>query len=91
MGFWVASKVSSLAKEHVRRMLQIAVVLVFISLELRAAPDADPWPHWQTHQSESRQILDHKPWSDILSHYLVTTPPAGIHDFKYAEVSSKDK
>ena len=71
MGVWVASKVSSLAKEQVRRLLPIAVVLIFISLELRAAPEADPWPRWQAHQSESRLPLDHTPWSDILTRILV--------------------
>ena len=91
MDVWVASKVSSLAKEHVRRLLPIAVVLIFISQELRAAPEADPWPRWQAHQLESRLPLNHMPWSDILTRYLVTTTPDRIHLFKYAEVSSKDQ
>ena len=91
MGVWGASKVSSLAKEHVRRVLPIGVVLIFISLELRAAPEAEPWPRWQAHQSESRLPVDHTPWSDILARYLVTTTPDRIHLFKYAEVSSKDQ
>ena len=79
MGVWPAPKVSSLAKERLKRLLPIAVLLVFLTLETHAAPKSDLWDRWISYQPESTLAPDYQIWSDFLRDYLATSNSDGIH------------
>ena len=91
MGVWPAPKVSSLAKERLKRLLPIAVLLVFLTLETHAAPKSDLWDRWTAHQSESTLAPDYQIWSDFLRRYLDTSNSDGIHRVDYAGVTAEDR
>ena len=91
MGVWPAPKVSSLAKERLKRLLPIAVFLVFLTLETHAAPKSDLWDRWTAHQPESSLAPDHQLWSDFLRRYLDTSNSDGIHRVDYAGVTAEDR
>ena len=91
MGVWPAPKVSSLAKERLKRLLPIAAFLVFLTLETKAAPKSDLWDHWTAHQPESTLAPDYQIWSDFLRRYLDTSNPDGIHRVDYAGVTAGDR
>ena len=91
MGVWPAPKVSSLAKERLKRLLPIAAFLVFLTLETHAAPKSDLWDHWTAHQPESTLAPDHQLWSDFLRRYLDTSNSDGIHRVDYAGVTAEDR
>ena len=91
MGVWPAPKVSSLAKERLKRLLPIAAFLVFLTLETHAAPKSDLWDHWTAHQPESTLAPDYQIWSDFLRRYLDTSNSDGIHRVDYAGVTAEDR
>ena len=91
MGVWPAPKVSSLAKERLKRLLPIAVLLVFLTLETHAAPKSDLWDHWTAHQPESKLTPDYQKWSDFVRQYLDTSNSDGIHRVDYAGVTAEDR
>ena len=91
MGVWPAPKVSSLAKERLKRLLPIAAFLVFLTLEIHAAPKSDLWDHWTAHQPESTLAPDYQIWSDFLRRYLDTSNSDGIHRVDYAGVTAEDR
>ena len=91
MGVWPAPKVSSLAKERLKRLLPIAAFLVFLTLETHAAPKSDLWDHWTAHQPESTLAPDYQLWSDFLRRYLDTSNSDGIHRVDYAGVTAEDR
>ena len=91
MGVWPAPKISSLAKERLKRLLPIAAFLVFLTLETHAAPKSDLWDHWTAHQPESTLAPDYQIWSDFLRRYLDTSNSDGIHRVDYAGVTAEDR
>ena len=91
MGVWPAPKVSSLAKERLKRLLPIAVFLVFLTLETYAAPKSDLWDRWTAHQPESTLAPDYQKWSDFIRQYLDTSNSDGIHRVDYAGVTAEDQ
>ena len=91
MGVWPAPKVSSLAKERLKRLLPIAAFLVFLTLETHAAPKSDLWDHWTAHQPESTLAPNYQIWSDFLRRYLDTSNSDGIHRVDYAGVTAEDQ
>ena len=91
MGVWPAPKVSSLAKERLKRLLPIAAFLVFLTLETHAAPKSDLWERWTAHQPEGTLAPDYQVWSDFLRRYLDTSNPDGIHRVDYDGVTSEDE
>ena len=91
MGVWPAPKVSSLAKERLKRLLPIAAFLVFLTLETHAAPKSDLWDRWTAHQPESTLAPDYQIWSDFLRRYLDTSNSDGIHRVDYAGVTAEDR
>ena len=90
LGVWPAPKVSSLAKERLKRLLPIAVLLVFLTLETHAAPKSDLWDHWTAHQPESTLSPDYQIWSDFLRRYLDNSNSDGIHRVDYAGLTAED-
>ncbi|MBI3993493.1 MAG: DUF547 domain-containing protein [Candidatus Lambdaproteobacteria bacterium] len=56
-----------------------------------AAPRAELWPRWQTHDPASSIHVDHGTWDSLLQHYLVTGDASGVNLFRYAAVSHGDR
>jgi hypothetical protein len=85
-----------LTQKHLKKsphlLLLVAVffpVLLFLS-SAYAAPAPDLWPRWQANVSDSKTVVDHRPWDMILKKYLITTHPSGINRFRYGDVSPED-
>ncbi len=55
-----------------------------------AAPSADLWRHWQAHDVQSHQTVDHGIWNELLGRY-VKVVPEGINRFQYSRVSDADR
>ncbi|TVR81313.1 MAG: DUF547 domain-containing protein [Rhodospirillales bacterium] len=73
-------------------LILIAVVLTagFGGMASRFAPDADPWPRWQTYDPTSTDRIDHAPWNRLLDRYR-SVDDDGIARFAYAGVSTEDR
>lgn len=67
------------------RLVMALAGLVFSSW-LAAAPSADLWPRWQTHDPQSERQLDHQAWTDWLQQH-VQAGDDGIHRIAYGQVS----
>lgn len=55
-----------------------------------AAPKADLWDYWLTHDPHSTLTVDHSPWNRFLDTYLVPGKDS-VNRIDYGEVSSTDK
>lgn len=69
----------------------IVVGVLMLAGTAWAAPKADLWPRWQTHDPDSTLQVDHDGWDSFLSAYLVTDDPSGVHLVRYAEVTPDDR
>ncbi len=64
----------------------IVFLLLFAWLPLaQAAPKAELWPHWQAHDAESTQTIDHSAWNGWLSQWVVAGVD-GINRVAYQRV-----
>jgi hypothetical protein len=52
----------------------------------RAAPRAEPWPHWRASDESSTLTIDHSAWDAFLAHYLVSDSADGISRVAYRRV-----
>lgn len=52
-----------------------------------AAPSAELWPRWQTHEPAATAAIDHDPWDRLLAAYSVQGGD-GITRFAYARLSA---
>ncbi len=71
-------------------LVLFAAVLLMTTQTLRAAPSAELWERWTTHDATSQTRLDHSAWTRFLSRY-VTARPDGINVVDYGGVSRADK
>jgi hypothetical protein len=73
------------------RLLAIVLGFTLVSPVLaEAAPRAELWPRWETHDPASSLAVDHAVWDRWLMAYV--TPGAdGIHRVAYARVTADDK
>jgi hypothetical protein len=55
-----------------------------------AAPRAELWPRWQSHDESSTATIDHRPLQSFLAAYLVPSTD-GINRVRYAAVSGADR
>jgi len=69
----------------------LTILLMFIAATAVAAPQAELWSPWETHDASSTETVDHAPWGDFLDRYLVTDHPSGVNRVRYGEVSSTDR
>jgi hypothetical protein len=68
----------------------ILLITLILPAQVTAAPKADLWPRWQTHNPSSTIKADHGVWSALLDKYLITDDPSGVNLFPYADVSPSD-
>ena len=55
-----------------------------------AAPSADLWLHWSTHDENNPASISHQSWDDFLNQY-VTTDSSGLNRLPYTAIHAKDK
>lgn len=73
------------------RSLAVAALLAgATALPAAAAPDADLWPRWQAHDTDSTATIDHGTWAAFLDSYLVVRGD-GANLVRYAAVSQADR
>jgi len=66
------------------------LLLALVPISSGAAPKAELWARWQTHDPASRAAVDHVPWQRFIGRYL--KPGAdGINRMAYARVSASDQ
>lgn len=56
-----------------------------------AAPKAELWPRWETHDPANTQSIDHTLWDKFLKQNLVATHPSGINRVRYTGVAPEDR
>lgn len=56
-----------------------------------AAPKAEPWPFWAANDPASQVHVDHAPWDRFLKKHVVTNPPSGVNQVRYAAVTPEDR
>ncbi len=56
-----------------------------------AAPKAELWPRWETHDPASTAAVDHGAWGSFLAAYLVADHPSGVNRVRYAAVTAEDR
>ncbi|QYZ67820.1 MAG: hypothetical protein OI74_02765 [Gammaproteobacteria bacterium (ex Lamellibrachia satsuma)] len=73
-------------------MLRITLFLTLLGFisGICAAPKAELWPRWQTHDETSSLLVDHAPWQDFLDSYL-SQGSDGVNRVDYAGVSTAAK
>ena len=69
----------------------IFLIALLLPCQVLAAPRADLWPRWQTHNPSSTLTVDHEVWASLLDKYLITDDPSGVNLFRYTEVSPSDR
>lgn len=68
----------------------LSIVLVLGVAHVSAAPKADLWPRWQTHDPASTLSVDHAPWTDFLQKNLILHQAEGVHKVRYGAVTPED-
>lgn len=78
---------------HSGRRFIILVTLgsLLFTSSLMAAPKADLWPRWESHDPSSSVAVDHSVWDRFLNRYLITAHPSGINRLRYGDVTAKDR
>ena len=66
------------------------LLLISLASPLQAAPDAELWPRWQSHDAANDSRIDHRAWGALLRAYLVPGDD-GVQRFHYAGVSEADR
>ncbi|MBL6932335.1 MAG: DUF547 domain-containing protein [Rhodospirillales bacterium] len=73
-----------------RCALLLIVSIVLMPLNVSAAPKAQLWSKWTTHDPASTTNIDHEPWDAFLAR-TVSLSPDGINRVAYARVTPDDE
>ena len=76
--------------DRTESLLVTFVVFWLITETLTAAPDADLWPYWQAHNSDSERTIDHGQWAKWLDNWADQTKN-GIRRVEYGSVDEAGK
>jgi len=68
----------------------VIALLLTIPLTATAAPDADLWGYWTTHNPDSEKTVNHDAWASFLDKYLVQSDD-GINRVRYETVTDADR
>jgi hypothetical protein len=74
-------------------MILIVTILVSALLPMAliersaAAPQAELWPHWLTHDAQSERQVDHSGWATFLDRYLVLGAGGAANLVRYREAA----
>lgn len=70
--------------------LASAIPLLGMAAPIAAAPAADLWEYWSSHDPQSRETVDHASWSRFLSRYVMPSGD-GINRVAYGTVRPADR
>ncbi|NBC30757.1 MAG: DUF547 domain-containing protein [Spirochaetes bacterium] len=73
-----------------RALLIVTLFLIFASTTLFAAPQAELWPRWSSHDPSSTRTVDHGAWGSFLDEYLLTDTESGVNLIPYGDVREQD-
>jgi hypothetical protein len=73
-----------------QRFLLAVLLMLGLVTSASAAPKAEAWEFWRSHDAASTQTIDHAQWSRLLAAYR-SEGPDGIARFAYASVSAADR
>lgn len=68
----------------------VAIAVLFLVMPAHAAPKADLWAYWETHDSQSAETIDHQSWHRFLGDY-VAPGEDGINRLDYGGVTPDDR
>lgn len=68
----------------------IFISLIFSVFSLHAAPQAELWDYWDSHNPESKQSVSHQKFQLFLDNYLKTDNSSGINTLSYESVIEAD-
>jgi hypothetical protein len=71
-------------------LLLIAIVALFSSKQLLAAPESELWEKWASHDANSKLTIDHSQWDDLTRRFVLPTKD-GINLFAYSKFEIADK
>jgi uncharacterized protein DUF547 len=66
------------------------ILVILLAQAAHAAPKAELWARWQTHDPANRQKIDHGAWDRFLKQYVVAPHPSGINRVRYQAVTPED-
>lgn len=72
-----------------RKHLLLVIALLLLWPLAQAAPKADLWGYWETHDSTSSATVDHQPWQQLLDRYVVRNAD-GINRVQYQSFTASD-
>jgi hypothetical protein len=78
------------AQSRIAILLIVALGWIGLAGGGAAAPRAELWPRWQSHDESSTASIDHRPLESFLAAYLVPSAD-GINRVRYAAVSAADR
>ncbi len=64
-------------------------LLALLALSAQAAPKADLWERWATHDADSVASIDHGSWDSFLKEYVVED--GSLNRLRYSHVSTTDR
>lgn len=73
---------------NMKKILITLISLLICSASI-AAPKADLWPRWQTHNAKSTKTINHDLWAGFLNQFVQAKN--GVNLVNYGGVSSKSK
>lgn len=69
-------------------MKRLLFLFLLLPALAAAAPKAELWDLWISHDSKSDLQIDHGLWDGLLQAYLFTGDPSGVHLFDYSGVDA---
>jgi hypothetical protein len=79
------------------RLISVITILVAALLSVvlvgrsAAAPQAELWPHWLTHDGQSEQQVDHSAWAEFLDRHLVSGVAGAANLVRYRQAADDDR
>jgi hypothetical protein len=73
------------------RKLILIALFSFITNIAFAAPSAELWSYWKTHNENNQSQISHQLFDGILKTYLTTSHTSKVHLFRYNKVTINDK
>lgn len=72
------------------KLFAVSLCLFLLSGAAQSAPDSDPWPRWEAHDSDAAAVIDHAPWDHFLNLYAKPGND-GVTRIAYGQVSSEER
>lgn len=71
--------------------MRVLLFFCAVSFSVSAAPQAELWDQWTSHDPDSTTTVDHQEWAVFLQRYLDDTHPSGVSRLRYSSVDAGDR